>query len=108
MPRPKSSFEIMRQRLVAIATSYGRAKNLKLSSVGMYAIGDGNFFKRVDEGGKFTPDTHDRMMQYFADNWPDGTKRPAALPPKSKPRRSRKKADACPIIPEEPQTNSGT
>jgi hypothetical protein len=68
----KSTAETMRERLFAVAKIYARAKNIKLTSIGMYATKDGRLFDRLRDGGGMSPDTYDRVMQWLSDNWPKG------------------------------------
>lgn len=62
------------------------AKGLEISTVSQRAAGDWRFFDRIVDGKSFTARTYDRVMEWFAQNWPsdapwpEGVRRAAPTP----------------------------
>ena len=51
------------------------------SAIGTAALRDHTFFPRLKKGDMgFNVRTFDRVVQWFSDNWPEGTEWPADVP----------------------------
>lgn len=75
------------QDLLDLADTFGRHRNLSHWRVSFLARGDGSFFDRLSKGGGCTLKTAGKVLQWFADNWPDQElewPRHIPRPPKSK------------------------
>lgn len=68
-----------RAALLALAEAYGAATGRSLSRVATLCANHGHFFVRIQAGGGFSIDRFDRIVQWFADNWPSGTDWPAGV-----------------------------
>ena len=90
----KSPAEIMKDRLLAAAEVYAGAKDIKLTSVGMYATRDGGLFERLSNGGMCSAKVYDRVMQWLSDNWPMGEAWPRGVPRPARTRGKRGGDDA--------------
>lgn len=72
--------------LLTLAQAISGHQNWSLSTVSIYAANDGKFFKRIAEGGGCTLRTAQRVLSWFADQWPADLEWPHDIPrpPKSK------------------------
>lgn len=75
--------------LLTLANALIRHRNWSLSTVAIYAANDGKFFKRIEEGGGCTLRTAQRVLNWFAANWPDDLDWPPHIP---RPTTSKKEA----------------
>lgn len=70
--------------ILTLAKRYAAHKGMKISSLGAYAVNDGKFFARLENGGSCTLRTAEKVMVYFRDvwpadlEWPNEVARPAA------------------------------
>ena len=67
-----------------LATMYSCHSGLSLATVSTYAANDGKFFRRLDEGAGCTLKTAERVVEWFAANWPDDLEWPRDVPRPSK------------------------
>lgn len=74
------------RNLLTLAETYSAHTSLKLSTIGVYALNDGKFFLRLQDGAGCTVRTAERAAQWFSDNWPADVAWPrdVARPPKTK------------------------
>ena len=73
--------ELLRLRLSATCAAYASATDSSRAKIGSLILNDNTFFRRVlDEHQGFTVRIYDRVMQWFADHWPEGVKWPAEVP----------------------------
>lgn len=72
-----------------LAAMYSNHSGLSLATVSTYAANDGKFFRRLDEGAGCTLKTAERVIEWFAANWPDDLEWPRDIP------RPPKKKDAA-------------
>ncbi|MDF3420188.1 hypothetical protein HKX23_17705 [Sulfitobacter sp. KE29] len=63
---------------------YSCHSGLSLATVSTYAANDGKFFRRLDEGAGCTLKTAERVVEWFAANWPDDLEWPRDIPRPSK------------------------
>lgn len=85
MKKPIKLEPVLRLHLLAVAKAYAAGHKLKMSTVSSYANGGAWFFKNLEAGKvSFTLRKYDSMIEYFADNWPEGVDVPK--PPFSLPR----------------------
>ncbi len=82
--------ELLRQHLARCAAAYSEEKGVSKPALGLTILRDNTFFRRaVDERQGFTVRTYDRVMRWFAANWPanaiwpDDVPRPDLYPPPS-------------------------
>jgi hypothetical protein len=66
--------------LLKLAEALSRHRNWSLSTVALYAANDGKFFKRIAESGGCTLRTAQRVVGWFAANWPDDLSWPVDIP----------------------------
>lgn len=95
-----STTDVLRARLLTLGGALADAKGWTLTTVGLYAIGDSKFFRRISRDGGFGTNTYDRVMQYCADNWPTGKQWPAGIP---RPKRSKQQKEQTNGTPERQQ-----
>lgn len=50
------------------ARAYCAARNIKLATLGRYAVDDKDLFPRLERGGQCLPRTMDRVREYMAAN----------------------------------------
>ena len=72
-----------------LAEAYAAHSGLKLSTLGAYAVNDGKFFHRLEEGRGCTLRTYHKVLGWFDANWPADLEWPRHIP-----RPSRRKAVA--------------
>lgn len=65
--------------LIALGTAYGKAKELKETTVGRLCAADGQFFTRIRSGKTFTAKKYDEVVGWFAANWPAGATWPRGV-----------------------------
>ena len=65
--------------LIRLAETYAQAKRLSLTTVSLYAAGQGRFFDRLKAGRTLTYSRAAKLSQWFADNWPTGTAWPKGI-----------------------------
>jgi Meiotically up-regulated gene 113 len=61
---------LLNERLAALATAFIAATGWSNSAVWNKSIKDSRFFDRVQAGHSFGVRTYDRIVRWFADNWP--------------------------------------
>ena len=73
--------------LLHLAELYASSKSLALSTVSLYAAGQGRLMARLQSGCEITVGRRDRILQWFSDHWPaelawpEEIERPAAGSP---------------------------
>lgn len=72
----KAATPILRANLLALAEAFISATGRTEEAVARAAHGDPPFFERLRNGEGFTTRKHDDVLQYFADNWPEGVEMP--------------------------------
>ena len=60
------------QQLLRLARLYRTRKGLSLSTVSLYAAGQGRLMERLESGCEITVGRRDRILQWFSDHWPEG------------------------------------
>ena len=58
------------QKILLLGKCYAQAKNLTLTSVGVYACNYGGFFKSLTNGASARQDTERKIIRWFSENWP--------------------------------------
>lgn len=58
--------------LIDLGTRFGQAKGLEESTVGRMCAADSRFFSRLHSGQTFTAKKYDKVVAWFAANWPAG------------------------------------
>lgn len=70
----------LRQMLLSVASAYGSATDMALSSVSRRCRNDSGFFHRIADPTKsFTARTFDEVIQWFSENWPASVDWPAGI-----------------------------
>ena len=64
--------------LLALADAFAAHRGISLWRLGALAAGNSSFFIRLKNGGDCRTETYNRVLQFFADNWPT---QPPAWPP---------------------------
>ena len=59
------------EQIVKLAETFGEHRDLKLSTIGVYAARDGRFITRLKEGGDSGSRVLRRTVQWCSDHWPD-------------------------------------
>lgn len=73
--------ETLRQNLSSCVAAYGAATGLSGAAIGLRALRDNTFFRRVlDERQGFTVRIYDRVIGWMSENWPEGAVWPAEVP----------------------------
>lgn len=68
------------QHLTALCDAYARHLNLSHWRVSFLVRGDGQFFKRLNEGKGCTVKTAAAATQWFSEHWPVDLEWPADIP----------------------------
>ena len=68
------------KHLLNLADRYGSDKALSLSTVSLYAAGQGRLMGRLREGCGITVGRRDRILQWFSDHWPPELPWPEEIP----------------------------
>lgn len=55
-----------------LADAHRKTSGLALSTIGMYAVKDARFFRKICASGKLTTIKYDQMMNWLSANWPVG------------------------------------
>jgi len=71
--------ETLRAQLLKLADIFETAAGVTKPSVGKLALGDNTFFRRIAAGDNFTIKTFDKIVQWFAENWPEAADWPSDL-----------------------------
>lgn len=58
--------------------AYCEARDMKRSTFGTYAAGDGKFLQRIEDGGQCLPNTMERVRAYMIANPPRSDAEPQA------------------------------
>ena len=69
----------IRQHLVTLIDAFAAARGVSGSRVTTLAMGSGNVYRTLTEGGNITLDRVENAIQWFSDNWPEGTDWPEGL-----------------------------
>jgi hypothetical protein len=70
--------DTLRTHLVDLTRVFGDATKLSAATVGKRALNDNTVLARISAGDMgFNIRTYDRLVRWFADNWPDGAEWPA-------------------------------
>lgn len=73
--------ETLRTSLIELASRFETAANVTPATVAKRALNDNTFFARIGDGKTgFNIRTFDRLVQWFAENWPEGAEWPASVP----------------------------
>ena len=73
--------ETLRSQLLNLCRTHGKASGLAPGTIGKAALRDHTFFARVEKGeGGFNIRTFDKVVRWFADNWPADAQWPADVP----------------------------
>jgi hypothetical protein len=79
-----------RSALIRLADDLALHGGVTHFAISMRALGKGDFFKRLKEGGDCRTATASRVLRWFADNWPDhDLEWPPGIP---RPPRSKREA----------------
>ncbi|MCX5570594.1 hypothetical protein [Kaistia nematophila] len=63
--------ESLRHSLLALAAAFEAATDISPATVGKRALNDNTFFHRLRDGRGFNVRTYDRLVAWFADEWPE-------------------------------------
>lgn len=78
---PRPQIGPMEARLCAalkdLTDAFTEATDMSVATIGKRALNDNTFFQRVAAGDGFTLKTFDRVIRWFSDQWPAGTRWPA-------------------------------
>ena len=66
--------------LTELARTLAQSDGVTLSTVSMRVAKNGNFFKRLEDGGGCTLATYRKHSQWFSDHWPEGLAWPVDIP----------------------------
>lgn len=69
-----------RTQLLSLANAYSAHTALKLTTLGAYAVNDGKFFARLEDGGECMPRTAKKVMRWFSEVWPEDLAWPRDIP----------------------------
>lgn len=76
----------IRQHLLALIDTYAAARQISGSRVTTIAMGSGNVYRTLLEGGNITLKRVDEAVEWFSANWPEGTDWPEGIArPQPKP-----------------------
>lgn len=78
------------EQIKKLASAYSRHTDLKQTTLGVYAVNDGKFFLRLADGYDCRTKTAQKVLEWFAANWPEDLAWPESVP-----RPSTKKEDAA-------------
>lgn len=87
--KPNKERAMKIEHLVALADAYSAHSDLKLTTIGVYAVNDGKFFERLKAGGGCTIKTANNVLNWFNIIYPADLEWPADIP---RPPRSKKEA----------------
>ncbi|MGR9252713.1 hypothetical protein [Rhizobium leguminosarum] len=80
----------LREQLILVSDSFGSARGLGRQRVSTIVLNRGSTLDGVASGEKdVTTGTFERAMQWFSDNWPEGTEWPQDV---QRPERAREAA----------------
>lgn len=69
----------VRQHLISLIETFGKAKGISPSRVTTLAMNSGHIYARLVEGGNITIDRLEAAVSWFSDNWPEGTDWPEGI-----------------------------
>ena len=73
--------ETLRAHLLQLASAYSTKTGQSYATIGKRALNDNTFFARFEAGDVgFNIRTFDKVVQWFADNWPADAEWPADVP----------------------------
>lgn len=67
------------EHLVHLLDAYAAHTSRKPSTVGVYAVNDGAFFPRLQNGGDCGTRTFHRVLSWFDQNWPEDLEWPREI-----------------------------
>jgi hypothetical protein len=62
--------ETLRLTLIDLAAKFEAATGVSPATAAKRALNDNTFFSRIEEGAGFNIRTFDRLVEWFAGNWP--------------------------------------
>lgn len=71
--------KLLTTHLARLAAAYAGHKNLKLSTLGIFAVNDAEFFTRAERGVLRTTG-YDKALAWFEAHWPKDLAWPAGVP----------------------------
>ncbi|MGQ4273432.1 hypothetical protein [Terrihabitans sp. B22-R8] len=71
---------VLRAHLVELSARFAAATGMSDGMVGRRALNDSTFMARIAEGQNFTVKTYDRLVSWFAANWPGDVEWPTNVP----------------------------
>lgn len=66
-------------QLLSVARAYGAATGLEPSTVSWRVFGDGKKLGAIEAGADIQVRRYERAIQWFSDNWPEGTAWPEGV-----------------------------
>lgn len=70
----------LKDRLLAVLTTYAEARKLSLSRVSTLVFGDGKVIDRLQGESDITTSRYEGAMVWLSANWPDGAEWPQDVP----------------------------
>ena len=77
------------RNILTVAEHYAAKQGLSLSTVSLYAAGQGRLLDRLRDGWGITVRRRDRIMSWFSNHWPSDLAWPSDIP---RPEPSKKEA----------------
>jgi hypothetical protein len=71
--------EILRTNLIDLGKRFNAATGMSLPMIGLRALNDTSFYKRITHGGGFTVRTYDRVISWLSTEWPRETEWPSGI-----------------------------
>ncbi|MBW6495807.1 MAG: hypothetical protein K0B16_14840 [Burkholderiaceae bacterium] len=73
-----------RHALITLADTLAAHQGVTHFAISMRALGKGDFFKKLKDGGDCRTATAARLFRWFGDHWPTDLEWPRAVPPSGK------------------------
>ena len=70
----------MRGQLLQLISQFRQVDGRSEATISNHAVGHARLFSRVRGGKGLVPNTYDRAIQWFSDNWPADLPWPADIP----------------------------
>lgn len=67
------------EQLSLVAETYSAATKVALGTLGDKLLNGGGRFRKIAAGGDLNTKSFERVMQWFSDNWPEGTEWPEGV-----------------------------
>ncbi|MGD9865499.1 MAG: hypothetical protein AB7S99_20040 [Pseudodonghicola sp.] len=77
-----------RQTLIDLAEALAAHESVTHFAISMRALGKGDFFKKLKEGGDCRTLTFKKVMAFFDETWPADLEWPRDIPRPSKPKKA--------------------